>query len=154
MGATIHTTLGGVHDPGRFTPWPVEARVKLLSDGKAQLETMGLPLDAGPSAVLEVGKATILVLSRTVSLFDRSLYYANGCDPKRFDAIVVKSPHTEHHMYEAWVRKIFNVDAPGATSARLESLGHRVCTRPIFPLEPDTRFEPRVEVFRRDRGTR
>ena len=154
VGATIRTTLGGVHDPARFSPWPVEARVKLLSDGRTRLETMGTPLDAGPSAVLEVGNATIVVLSRTVSLFDRALYLATGCDPTRFDAIVVKSPHTEHHMYEAWVRKTFNVDAPGATSARLESLGHRICARPIFPLEPDTAFEPRAEVFLRDGDAR
>ena len=33
VGATIDVALGGVIDPGRFTPMPVTARVKLLSDG-------------------------------------------------------------------------------------------------------------------------
>ena len=36
-----------------------------------------------------------------------------------FDLIVVKSPHTEHHMYDAWVDANFNVDVAGATSANL-----------------------------------
>ena len=73
---------------------------------------------------------TVVVLSRTVSLFDRAMYYANGLDPTDFDLIVVKSPHTEYHMYDAWVEKNFNVDAPGATSANLKSLGHTICARP------------------------
>ena len=58
------------------------------------------------------------------------MYYANGLDPRDFDLIVVKSPHTEHHMYDGWVEKNFNVDAPGATSANLKSLGHTICARP------------------------
>ena len=47
------------------------------------------------------------------------MYYANGLDPRDFDLIVVKSPHTEYHMYDAWVEKNFNIDVPGATSANL-----------------------------------
>jgi len=147
VGATIRTTLGGAIDPGRYTPMEVEARVRLLSDGAARLETMGTPLDAGPTAVLTFGNVTVVVLSRTVSLFDRALYYANGCNPRDYDLTVVKSPHTEFHMYDAWVEKNFNIDAPGATSADLCSLGHTICARPMYPMEPDTVFTPRAVIY-------
>jgi microcystin degradation protein MlrC len=149
VGATIRCTLGGAIDPGRFAPMPVEARVKLLSDGRSRLETMGTPLDAGPCAVLSFENFTVVVLSRTLSLFDRAMYHANGCNPRDFDLTVVKSPHTEFHMYDAWVEKNFNIDAPGATSADLPSLCHTICARPMYPMEPDTEFAPSAVVYRR-----
>ena len=149
VGAVIDVTLGGKDDPARFTPMPVRARVKLLSDGKTWLETMRSPLDGGPTAVLEFGSVTMVVLSLPAMLFDRALYYSNGLDPKDFDLIVVKSPHTEHHMYDAWVERNFNVDAPGATSADLRSLGHKVCARPIYPLDDDVVFTPATKIYLR-----
>jgi microcystin degradation protein MlrC len=127
----------------------VKAEVALLSNGKAKLETMGAPLEAGPTAVLVFGNFTVVVFSRTISLFDRALYYSNGLDPKKFDLIVVKSPHTEPHMYDDWVEKNFNVDAPGATSANLKSLGHTICARPVYPLDEGVNFAPAAQLYSR-----
>jgi microcystin degradation protein MlrC len=149
VGATIDTTLGGFYDVRRFEPMPVRAEVQLLSNGRSQLETMKISLDAGPTAVVTFDNFTAVVLSRTVSLFDRAMYYSNGLDPQDFDLIVVKSPHTEHHMYDAWVEKNFNVDAPGATSANLKSLGHTICARPMYPLDENVEFTPSSTVYRR-----
>ena len=128
---------------------PVTARVRSLSDGRARLETSGSALDAGPAAVLTFDNFTVVVLSRTVSLFDRAMYYSNGLNPRDFDLIVVKSPHTEHHMYDAWVEKNFNIDVPGSTSANLPTLGHRICARPIFPLDEVVPFTPRATLYSR-----
>jgi microcystin degradation protein MlrC len=149
VGATIDVTLGGSIDTARFSPMPVRARVQLLSDGQSRLETMKIGLDAGPTAVLAFDSFTVVVFSKTLSLFDRAMYFANGLDPKDFDLTVVKSPHTEHHMYDAWVDANFNVDVPGATSANLPMLGHTICARPMYPMEPDTAFEPTVTIYRR-----
>lgn len=147
VGATIPVTLGGAIDPGRFKPMPVNARVKLLSDGQSRLETMKTELEAGPTAVLTFDNFTIVVFSTSISLFDRAMYYANGCNPTDFDLIVVKSPHTEFHMYDAWVEKNFNIDAPGATSADIRSLGHTICMRPIYPLDNDIDFVPKAAIY-------
>ena len=147
VGATIDVTLGGAIDPARFTPMKVRATVRLLSDGQARLETMKLALDGGPTAVLQWDNTTVVVFSRTLSLFDRAMYFANGLNPQDFDLIVVKSPHTEFHMYEAWADCNFNIDVPGATSANLPTLGHTICARPVYPLDPDVGFEPRVVLY-------
>ncbi len=149
VGSVIHVTLGGALDPARFTPMPVRARVKLLADGRAELETMKAGLDAGPTAVLTFDNYTVVVFSRTLSLFDRAMYFANGLDPRSFDLILVKSPHTEFHMYDAWVERSFNIDAPGATSADLKSLGHSICARPIYPLDEDMAFRPAAKAYQR-----
>ena len=126
---------------------PVTAQVKLLSDGHSRLETMQTELDAGPTAVLTFDNFTVVVFSQTISLFDRAMYYANGCNPTDFDLVVVKSPHTEFHMYDAWVEKNFNIDAPGATSADIPSLGHTICARPMYPLDADVEFKPEATIY-------
>jgi microcystin degradation protein MlrC len=149
VGATIEVDLGGALDVGRFTPMHVHAEVQLLSNGRSQLETMKIGLDAGPTAVLTFDNFTVVVFSRSVSLFDRAMYYSNGLDPVDFDLIVVKSPHTEHHMYDAWVEKNFNIDAPGSTSANLKSLGHTICARPMYPLDEGVTFEPIPVIYDR-----
>ena len=147
VGAQVAVSLGGAIDPARFTPLPVQARVRLLSDGQARLETMKTGLDAGPTAVLEFDNFTVVVFSKTLSLFDRAMYYANGLNPTDFDLIVVKSPHTEHHMYEAWADANFNIDVPGATSANVKSLGHTICARPMYPLDENVEFLPKAALY-------
>ena len=149
VGATLKVMLGGYHDRRRFRPMEVEAKVKLLSDGQSRLETMKTPLDAGATAVLMFDNFTVVVFTKTISLFDRAMYYANGCNPPDFDLIVVKSPHTEHHMFEAWAEKNFNIDAPGATSADLKSLGHTICARPMYPLDEGVTFTPEATIYGR-----
>ncbi|MBV9813482.1 MAG: M81 family metallopeptidase [Acetobacteraceae bacterium] len=147
-GATIEVDLGGAFDWGRFAPMRVRASIESLSRGLGRFETMRSGFDAGPTAVLRFGQFTVVVISRSVGLIDRALYYANGLDPRDFDLIVVKCPHTEYQMYDAWVEKNFNVDAPGATSADLNSLGHTICARPVFPLDPDVPFSPAPTLYR------
>jgi len=147
VGATIEVNLGGSLDPDRFPPMKVRARVKLLSDGAALLETMRSPLAAGPTAVLTFDRTTVVVMSRTVSLFDRAMYFSVGINPQDFDAIVVKSPHTEFHMFDQWVEKNFNIDIPGATSANLPTLGHTICARPVFPLDDGVTFTARPAIY-------
>ena len=150
VGQTVRTTLGGTIDPERFAPLPVEARVRMLGDGRIISESHGSEWDAGPTAVLAVGNHIVIATSRPISLYDRSLFLAHGQDPTWFDLVVQKSPHCRHEFFAAWAERLIGVDLPGSTSANLPSLGHVHCRRPIYPLEPDTTFEPAALVFRRD----
>ena len=149
VGATIGVTIGGAFDSARFQPLALEAQVRLLSDGKFRSESFGWPWDSGDTAVLQAGNFTLVVGTRPVSLFDRSWFYANGQDPRHFDAVIVKSPHCEPQMFADWCAKLINVDAPGSTSANLRSLGHTRCARPIFPLDGAIDFHPVAQMFQR-----
>jgi microcystin degradation protein MlrC len=151
IGATISTTLGGTLDPARFTPLPVEATVRMLSDGRHISESHGIEWYAGDTAVLEVGRHIVIATSRAVSLYDRSLFLAHGQEPTRFDAVVQKSPHCQHRFFAAWAERLIGVDAPGSTSANLPSLGHTRCRRPMYPMEPDATFTPEPLLFSRNR---
>jgi microcystin degradation protein MlrC len=92
---------------------------------------------------------TLIVTSRAVSLYDRSLFLAHGQDPRRFDVVVVKSPHCQPQFFNEWAACVVNVDAPGATSANLRSLGHQRTARPIYPLDEGVTFQPQASIFRR-----
>ncbi len=148
IGGRFTARLGGALDR-RFAPLELEVEVDLLSRGHAVHETSGAPNEAGDMAVLLHANFTIVAMTKPANLFDRSVFYAAGRDPRRFDVVVVKSPHCEPHMFIGWAARNFNIDAPGATSANLRSLGHRVCKRPMYPLDPDASFTPRVEIYRR-----
>lgn len=150
VGATIRTTVGGAVDSTRFQPLPLECRVRMLSDGQFRSESFGWPWNSGNTAVLESDNLMLIVGTHPVSLFDRSWFYAHGQDPKRFDLVIVKSPHCEHHMFADWCAKLINVDAPGSTSANVRGLGHTLCARPMFPLDREVAFEPAADVFRRN----
>ncbi len=150
VGAVINVTVGGTLDRGRFTPLPIQAKVRVISDGHYRGEAWGGSY-AGPTAVLESEHATFVVTSRPVSLHDRGLFWSVGQEPRRFDAVVVKCPHCEPQMYKAWCSQLINVDIPGSTSANLKSLGHTLCERPIFPLDTDVTYERRVSLFQRPR---
>lgn len=147
-GATITVDLGGAVDKRRFQPMQVTAMVESLSRGLARLETMGFVHDAGPTAVLSFDNYTLVVMSRPAFMMDRSHYYSSGLNPVDFDLVIMKSPHAEYHMYDQWVTKNFNVDAPGSTSANVATLGHTICARPIYPIEPDTSFTPNPVIYR------
>ncbi len=145
VGRTIPVSLGGTRDP-RFTPVHLQATVEMLSRGRYRFEFSGTPADAGATALFTAGNFTIIAMSRPVFLMDRSLFLAHGQDPQKFDLIVVKSPGA-YARYFTWAAKNFVVDVPGATSANLLSLPYRQCRRPMFPLEADTVFNARAELF-------
>jgi microcystin degradation protein MlrC len=149
VGATVRTPVGGFFDPARFPPVELEGRVDLLAEGRFIAEFNDAETFSGPTAVLKAQNYTLVLGSRPVGLHDRSFYLAHGQDPHQFDLVVVKSPHCKPHMYQEWCARLINVDAPGATSANLPSLGHTICRRPIFPLDQGVTFTPEVRVFQR-----
>ncbi len=147
-GGKITAGWGGALDP-RYTPLEMEFEVVSLSEGPFELETWIFTQNPGKMAVLRSGNYTIVATERPVMHVDRALFLVNGLDPKNFHSTVVKSPHCEPQFFDDWVEANLNVDAPGATSANLPSLGHTICERPMYPMEPDTVFTPSPERFSR-----
>ena len=139
---SIRGGIGLWRSPPRFAPspfrWPLSQR-----DPSAEWV-------AGRTAVLQAGNIILVVTSRPVHLFDRSLFHAHGQDPRAFDLVVVKSPHCQRHMFADWCARLINVDAPGATSANLRSLGHTLdASGRCFPLDEAVPFVPQAKVFTR-----
>ena len=149
IGATVRLQVGGSLDANRFQPLGIEGLVRMISDGRFRSESFGQTWFAGTTVVVQIDNISLVVTSRPVHLFDRSLFFAHGLDPKQFDVVVVKSPHCQRHMYADWCARLVNVDAPGSTSANLPTLGHTRCRRPIFPLDASVAWTPAVQLFSR-----
>ena len=146
VGQSITVTLGGSCDK-QFIPLELNVKILMLTEGAIPNESHGGFYDAGPTALLEHAGLTIIAFSKPIHLFDRSLFFAHQCDPKNYAVVVVKSPHTQYQFFSAWVKATFVIDVPGATSANLNRLGHKLCTRPIFPLDEITSFTPTARIF-------
>lgn len=146
LGARIRVVLGGSLD-SRFSPLDLAVEVAQLGDGEYVCESWNTPQHAGPTAVLASDAFTIVCVSRSVPFIDRSVFMAHDLNPKDYDLIVIKSPHCQWHFFDEWAAINFNIDALGSTSANLPTLGHRVCQRPMYPLEPEAPFTPVAEMF-------
>ena len=149
IGAEVTVKVGGALDPRRFTPLEVTGRVRVLSDGHMNSESHGEHWYAGLSAVLQAGPNTIVLMSRPVSLYDRTPFLVNGQDPANFDMTVVKSPLCQPRFFNDGAQHVLNIDAPGSTSANVKGLGHTVARRPLYPLDDDFAYTPEPRVFRR-----
>ena len=145
IGQTIIVPLGGTKD-SRFIPLKVEVMVEMLSTGK-YFSQGGRVENAGSLAILRAKNITIVVSTQPGVLCDYSMYLGLGQDPKKFDVIVVKLPHTPYHVYDAWAVRNMTIDVPGAASPNIRTLGHEIVSRPMYPLDEDMSFIPHVEVF-------
>lgn len=148
LGAIVRTELGGSLDP-RFTPVRVTGTVEKLFDGTMRSESHGEVWEAGDCAVLRVGEIAVVLSSRAVSLYDRTLFQAAGLEVRDFDMCVVKSPLCQPQFFEEGAARVIHVDAPGSTSANVAGLGHKVARRPLYPLDREMEFTPVAKVFRK-----
>ena len=146
IGSIIKTQLGGKFDK-RFKPLQLEWEVISLSDKPFMLERWFWLQTPGRSAVIKSNNLTVVVTTNPVMQVDRAIYLTNNLDPKDFHSVIVKSPHCEPEFYDDWTNENFNVDSPGSTSANLASLGHKHCKRPMYPMEKNINFIPKVELY-------
>ncbi len=146
IGARLRLSLGGTIDPARFPPLELDVEVERLGDGEYIHEVSRMPAHAGPTAVLRYRDIRIVAVSRAVFMMDRAIFLAHGLNLEGADIIVVKSPGAAMR-YFTFARRNYVLDIPGATSANLKSLGHRVCPRPMFPLDDDVAFHPKVQLY-------
>jgi microcystin degradation protein MlrC len=148
IGGEVTVPVGGALDP-RFTPVTVTGKVRILSDGHMNSESHGEHWYAGPTAVLQAGPNTLVLMSRPVSLYDRTPFLVNGQDPAAFDMTVVKSPLCQPRFFNDGAEHVLNIDAPGSTSANVKGLGHTVVRRPLYPLDDHFAYTPEPRIFRR-----
>ena len=149
VGETFTMSVGGALD-SRFAPLKLDWTVQsIANNSNLKMETWKFRLNPGPTAVLVSGNLTVVAMTKSLMMVDRTVFFDNGCDPKNYHSTIIKTPHAEPEFFDNWVEAKFNVDAIGSTSANLPTLGHTVCERPMYPMEPDTEFTPKTEVFSR-----
>lgn len=144
IGSTIQISVGGTVD-ARFTPLEIEATVDLLSGGR-YVDHNGIFREGGPLAVLSMGNITLVVSRESAVLCEHAMYFSIGQDPRHFELVVIKLPHTPYEQYDAWAERNLTIDVPGAASPNVKTLNHQHVTRPLYPLDDDFAFTPQVDI--------
>ncbi len=138
MGGRVELTVGGKLDPTRSKGVRFAGRVESVTDGRFIRRGpafTGLPLDAGPSAVLAHGSLRVLVTSKPVPTSDPEFFRAAGLEPADAKIVSIKSPTLFRAAYDRFARRIIYADTPGAASANLRQFPWKRISRPVYPLD-------------------
>jgi microcystin degradation protein MlrC len=145
VGASVTLDVGGKVDDRHGAPVRVTGIVRTLSDGRflhrGPMMT-GLPGRLGATAVLDVNDVKVILISHRWQTLDPEMIRFVGIDPLREKILVVKSTIHYRAAFEPIAKEIIEVDAPGLSSSNLARFEYRRVRRPIFPLDPDTEYEP------------
>jgi microcystin degradation protein MlrC len=138
LGNTVKVQLGGHTDDMHGHSIPVEGKVKHISDGKFISNGpmgKGVPMDMGPTVILEIGGNDVIVTSKRLQPLDLTLYSSLGIKPEEQRFIVVKSSVHFRAAHQPIAAEIIELDTPGLTSPRLVGFRFKNIRRPIFPLD-------------------
>jgi microcystin degradation protein MlrC len=145
VGASVTLDVGGKVDDRHGAPVRVTGTVRTLSDGRfihrGPMMT-GLPGRLGATAVLDANDVKVILISYRWQTLDPEMIRFVGIDPLREKILVVKSTIHYRAAFEPIAKEIIEVDAPGLSSSNLARFPYRRVRRPIFPLDPDTVYEP------------
>lgn len=145
VGASVTLDVGGKVDDRHGAPVRVTGIVRTLSDGRFVHQgpmMNGLPGRLGLTAVLDVSDIKVILISYRWQTLDPEMIRFVGIDPLREKVLVVKSTIHYRAAFEPIAKEIVEVDAPGLSSSNLARFDYRRVRRPIFPLDPDTVYEP------------
>jgi microcystin degradation protein MlrC len=145
VGSTVTLAIGGKFDRKNSKPVRVTGRVRMISDGRwtarARGYNTGIETCMGTTVVLEAGMVRILIGSRSSMTVDPELFRSHGIDPAYCKIVVVKSPNGFRAAYEPIAKRIFIVDTPGVSTAKLENMPFKRINRPIYPLDRDLTYK-------------
>lgn len=137
VGADVTLMAGAKYDRNHGEPVPLDARVRLLSDGRythSGSYMTGMRVDMGRTAVVAAGGVDVVLMERKAMPFDAQQLLSQGIVPSTRNIIVVKSAIAWKAAYGDVARSIITVDTPGACTSNVHAIPYQV--RPaMYPLE-------------------
>jgi len=117
-----------------------EAQARSLKVGNVVLLTgpmyTGVRMHLGRTAVLDTGRAQIVVTERPHEPFDLGVFTHAGIDPRKKRYVMLKSRIHYRAGFKPICSQIVECAGAGVTNADLTVYPYRKLTRPIFPLDP------------------
>jgi microcystin degradation protein MlrC len=147
-GATFEAHFNRAEDDRHSKQFTASATVRHLSDGKIigrdPGSRAGMGIDLGPTAVLQVGPVTVVVISIRQQCIDPGYFENFGVGVADARTVVVKS---RGHFRAGFLpcfppERVIECDAPGLTSPNLANFEWTGFARPVYPLDPETTWSP------------
>ncbi len=143
IGGRITANVGGKSDQLHGAPFPIEATVTALSDGRYE-ETGPTHggfrfYNDGASAALRTDDGYTLVLtSHAAGSASLQQFRTLGIEPLDMKIIVAKGVHSPRPAMEPIARQLIWVASPGVTTADLSTFTYSYRRVPLYPMEPET----------------
>jgi len=143
VGANVTLALGGKTDmpsiglAGR--PLELAGRVSAITDGEIVFTGpmyTGVRSHLGRTAVLDTGRARIVVTARHHEPFDPVIFRHCGIEPTRVRYLMLKSRIHYRAGFKPIASHIVECQGEGVTNADLAVYRYAKLKRPIFPLDP------------------
>lgn len=141
-GQQVRLSLGGrtpmpaIGLPGR--PLEIAGRVERITDGEFTITGpmyTGVRTYLGRTAVLDTGRARIVVTSRPHEPFDLGVFTHAGIDPRAQRYVMLKSRIHYRAGFKPIASHIVECAGEGVTNADLSVYPYRRLARPIYPLD-------------------
>ena len=103
----------------------------------------GHTINLGPMALLQVGGIRVVVVSIRQQCKDIAMFECFGIDIAAARSVIVKSRGHFRAAFDIFFSddRIVEVDVPGLTTPILSRVPYRNVPRPIYPLDPEMRWQ-------------
>jgi microcystin degradation protein MlrC len=143
VGQHVKLALGGHTDMPSIglsgAPLAIEGRVHAITDGEFVITGpmyTGIRTFLGRTAVLDTGRALVVVTERQHEPFDLGVFTHAGIDPRQKRYVMLKSRIHYRAGFKPIASHIVECAGEGVTNANLGVYPYRKLTRPIWPLDP------------------
>jgi microcystin degradation protein MlrC len=148
-GNPVSLHLGAKVDSFHGKPLDVTGRVVSLSDGRfvhRGLMSTGIEMNMGPTAVVELegahgGRVQVVVTTHRYQPTDLEVLRSQGIEPTERQIIAVKSSVHFRSAFTPVAKEIIEVDTPGLTSPRLDTLEFHKIVHPVYPFDRDMEWK-------------
>ena len=147
VGATVTLSIGAKLPmpqlPVASAPLEVTGTVQTISSGRFRLKgglTPGLEVFMGRTVVLDTGPVQIVLLSRHIEPTAQEMLQVLGIDPARKQFVAIKSRVHWRADLGKIAREIVECAGVGVCTSDYGQLTFRKVRRPVFPLDPDLRW--------------
>jgi microcystin degradation protein MlrC len=105
---------------------------------------VGMSLDLGPTAALDLGGIVAVVVSRRKQCAEPRFFEMLGLDIAAARSVIVKSRGHFRAGFDEFFppERVLEIDTPGLTTPVLSRFPFKHLPRPVFPLDPDTAWQP------------
>ncbi|WP_414475221.1 M81 family metallopeptidase [Microvirga sp. M2] len=126
-------------------PLELDGVVQVLGDGEYTISGptyTGMRCSMGRAAVLDTGRARVLVTELPHEPWDLAVFTSVGLDPRACRYLILKSRMYCRPVFEPVARAVVECASRGVTSSDYKLFRFEKLARPIYPLQEDVPWRP------------